>query len=445
MPCPDDNTLAELMQGLLSGERRREVEEHVDTCATCTSLLVGVGHTLDHGEDLPAGAKLGRYEVIEPIGRGAMGVVYAAKDTLLARMVALKVLHRASSPERALEEARALARLAHPNVVSVFDAGEDDGRLYLAMQRVTGTTLGAWLRVEVRPWREIVDVFLQAGWALTAAHAAGVVHGDFKPDNVIVQREGAEWKAYVTDFGLARLVSLEAESSVVVAGTPAYMAPEQLEGASASPASDQFAFATAFHEALYGARPYSAATPSDLRSLMRHPRVLAAPPDTRGVPSWVFPILARGVEIDARFRHASVEAMCAQVERKLAGNVHYAINATMQLGLWVFHAAITTLFMWAIVSSDSPSSGTPTKDHVRTLSTVIALWLAALFFFGWGPIGVLWTPINAYGLFRKRRWALTSTLVYSAFSLFTCIGTPFAVYAVVSLWPLRRNRATSNG
>ena len=98
------------------------------------------------------------------------------------------------------------------------------------------------------------------------------------------------------------------------------------------------------------------------------------------------------------------------------GNVHYAINATMQLGLWVFHAAITTLFMWAIVSSDSPaSSGTATKDHVRTLSTVIALWLAALFFFGWGPIGVLWTPINAYGLFRKRRWALTSTLVYLGF------------------------------
>src|SRR5512140_3302061 len=125
MQCADDNTLAELMKGVLSVERRREVEQHLDGCASCSSLLVGVGRTFERGEDLPSKSKLGRYEIVECIGQGAMGSVYSAHDPLLHREVALKVLHKRDARERTLDEARALARLKHGNVVAIYDVGED--------------------------------------------------------------------------------------------------------------------------------------------------------------------------------------------------------------------------------------------------------------------------------------------------------------------------------
>jgi serine/threonine protein kinase len=406
-------------------------------------LLVGVGRTFDRTEDLPSRTKLGRFEVIECIGRGAMGVVYAAHDPLLARDVALKVLHHQTDAQRVIGEARALARLSHPNVVAIYDVGEDGGRAFIAMEMLAGTTLAAWLKVEARSWQAIVEVFLQAGRALSAAHKAGVVHGDFKPENVIIRTDG---RVAVTDFGLARMVSTPSEGGQdLMIGTPAYMAPEQLEGGQATPASDQFAFATSLHEALYGARPYAAPTTRELRALMRNPRVLAQP-TTRDVPAWLFTFIAHAVEIDPRFRHASVDELCTRISRKLAGDVHYTINAFLQVGMFVVHAAISTLFTWALLSPDAPAappkpSLPPNEVRLHYISTVIAVWLAALFFFGWGPLGVVWTPINAYGLFRRKRWALTSTLVYAACSALTCIGTPVAVYAFVTLQPLRRKSA----
>lgn len=366
-----------------------------------------------------------------------MGMVYAAHDPMLARTVALKVLHEKRAS--ALVEARALARLAHPNIVSIYDVGETDGRLFLAMERVTGTTLGAWLGREIRPWRAIVDVFLDAGRALAAAHSAGVVHGDFKPDNVIVRDDG---RVCVTDFGLARLLSDEVPA--MVAGTPAYMAPEQLDGGVATPSSDQFAFATALHEALYGARPFAAPTTSELRAQMHASRLLTRP-TTRDAPDWLFPIVARGVEVDPRFRHRSMGELCKRISRKLAGDVQLVINAVLQLGMFLFHAGISALFIWAMASANSPATTThpASEARVRLVATVIVVWLAALFFLGWGPLGVVWTPINAWGLLRRRRWAVTSTLVYAACSTLTCIGTPVAIYALVTLWPLRKKAATS--
>jgi eukaryotic-like serine/threonine-protein kinase len=425
------------MQGVLSVERRRQVEQHIDACASCSSLLVGVGHTFDRGDDLPSVSKLGRYEIVELIGRGAMGSVYSARDPLLEREVALKVLHTRDGGS--LDEARALARLSHANVVAVYDVGEDDGRVYIAMERVAGTTLGAWLARAPRDWRAITAAFLHAARGLAAAHAAGVVHGDFKPDNVLVREDGS---VVVTDFGLARMQGARV-SGELLAGTPAYMAPEQLHGAPATPASDQFAFATALYEALYGARPYAAPSLDELRARMKRP--LSRPADTTGVPPWLFPILARALEIDPQRRFASVDELSRALSRKLGAEIHYTVNAAAQLFMWIFHVLITVFFLWALFSPDTPPA--PARNlpegelRLRYVSTVIAVWLAALFFFGWAPLGVVWAPVNAYGLFRKKRWALTSTLIYAGFSALTCLGTPAAVYAFVTLWPLRKNRS----
>jgi len=349
-----------------------------------------------------------------------MGTVYAARDPLLDRRVALKVLHRSPADfpelrERVLREGRALARLSHPNVVSIYDVGEESGRLFLAMEVVPGETLGAWLRGRSRPWRAIVDVFAQAGRALAAAHAAGVVHGDFKPENVIVSRDG---RAFVMDFGLAREHSPDgnADHAPVLAGTPAYMAPEQLEGARATPASDQYSFCVALGDALRAS----------------------------GAPGWAHATVERGLAIDPRRRFGSMAELCDRIARKLAGSLHYRVNACLQLAMLPFHVAVTTLFAWAFLSSEPATSHDPSHPAAEIIGSVIVGWLALLFFSGWATLGVFWTVLNAYGLFRRRPWALNSTLIYAGTLLFTCFGTPIAVYAFVSLWPLRKKNATSS-
>lgn len=144
------------------------------------------GGSKEVGEELPVGAVVGRYVLLGRLGRGGMGVVYDAYDPELGRRIALKILHvEASSSEartRLLREAQSLARLTHPNVVTIYDAGALDGRVWLAMERVEGETLAAWLASSRRGWREIVAVMRDAGRGLQAAHAAGLVHRDFKPE-----------------------------------------------------------------------------------------------------------------------------------------------------------------------------------------------------------------------------------------------------------------------
>jgi serine/threonine-protein kinase len=199
-----------------------------------------------------APVRVGRFEVRARLGRGGFGVVYAAFDPELDREVALKLLRPDRSTgddrERMMREARAMARLAHPNVVPIYEVGFDDGRVFLAMERVPGRTAREWLD-EVKPsWREIVRVFVQAGRGLAAAHTAKLVHRDFKPENVLV---GEDHRARVTDFGIAA----PSDETAAGAGTPAYMAPEQRAGQPITPGADQFAFAIALHEALYGRRP----------------------------------------------------------------------------------------------------------------------------------------------------------------------------------------------
>jgi len=211
----------------------------------------------------PPPARIGPYTVLRAIGRGAMGVVYSAYDDRLDRKIAVKHLHlgRDAGPQaeaRLLREAQALARVSHPNVVQVYEVGEHGREVYIAMEFVRGQTLRAWARAAARPWREVLGVYLQAGRGLAAAHAAGLVHRDFKPDNVMIGDDG---RVRVMDFGLARsqaepvpvrpddpLSSSTANLSLShtvagrLLGTPAYMAPEQHIGAPGEARSDQFSF-----------------------------------------------------------------------------------------------------------------------------------------------------------------------------------------------------------
>ena len=187
-----------------------------------------------------APVQVGRFELRDRLGSGGFGVVYLAFDRDLDREVALKLgradrsAGAARDRDRMLREARAMARLAHPNVVPVYEVGLHESRVYVAMERVAGTTVRTWLAAARPTWQRIVEIYVQAGRGLAAAHAAGIVHRDVKPDNILVGDDG---RARITDFGIDE-----------VAGTPGYIAPE----AAASATADQYAFAVALAEALRG-------------------------------------------------------------------------------------------------------------------------------------------------------------------------------------------------
>ncbi|HEX4959697.1 MAG TPA: serine/threonine-protein kinase [Thermoanaerobaculia bacterium] len=295
-----------------------------------------VGEALP-GEPLHGGELLGRYFILHELGRGGMGVVYAAYDPELDRKIALKLLHPGRSREgvgqaRLLREAQALARLAHPNVVHVYDAGTAGDRVFVAMELAEGESLDTWLETQERPWRQILTVFQAAGRGLAAAHAAGLLHRDFKPGNVLLGQDG---RVRVLDFGIARPTGGEdtpepaapaAEAgragwlttpltrAGVVVGTPRYMAPEALRGGRLDARADQYSFCVALHEALYGFPPYEGNELLDLLEQTAHGRIREPPAGSR-VPAWVRRILLRGLATDPQQRYPSMDALLADLGR----------------------------------------------------------------------------------------------------------------------------------
>ncbi|MBK7826688.1 serine/threonine-protein kinase [Nannocystis sp.] len=277
----------------------------------------------------PTPTHIDRFVIVRKLGEGGMGVVYYAFDPELERPVALKLLrpamrseHHSQGEARLLREAQAMARLSHPNVVQVFDAGKFADAVFLAMEYVAGRDLRAWLTAEPRTWRQIVGVFLQAGQGLAAAHAAGVVHRDFKPDNVLVGDDG---RVRVLDFGLARpprgvpdldehvettpspKVTLTQVGSFI--GTPAYMSPEQHLCQPADARSDQFAFCVALFEALYGRRPFTGRTAAEIRVAVF--RSLELPVELRPVPGHLRRLLIRGLQRAPADRFPNMPALLA--------------------------------------------------------------------------------------------------------------------------------------
>jgi tetratricopeptide (TPR) repeat protein len=247
--CLGIDELIAMVEGTLPPERSDTVLQHVDRCVDCAEVIANLG-SLD-GPD----RRVGRYRIERLLGTGGMGIVYEAFDPELQRRVAIKLV-RPDSTNPAhqtlmLKEARTLARLSHPGVMAVHDVGEHDGQVYVTTELVDGHTLAAWQAR--RSITEIVGAWIQVARGLAAAHAEGIVHRDVKPANVFVGRDG---RVRIGDFGIAQQVSSEPDEDAVIAGTPAYMAPEQLEGR-VDARSDQFSTAVAMTEALTGSRPHA--------------------------------------------------------------------------------------------------------------------------------------------------------------------------------------------
>ncbi len=370
----------------------RDLEAHLDSCESCrdvvAALAVGSKDSstvrapssawtfVDHPELLESETVAGRYVLAKILGRGGMGTVYLARDLVLGRDVALKLHHVGSGNARLQREAVAMAKLAHPNVVTVYDVGTVGDRTYVAMEYVQGTdgpvTLRGYLATP-RSWRETLTVLLEAGTGLAAAHAAGLTHRDFKPDNVLV---GADGRARVSDFGLAHLTSrapaaasatppdreVNATDTTVAAssppladgtpltetgalvGTPAYMAPEQASGGAVDARSDQFAFCLVAWEALLGVRPFAGTTLATIQTAIEAQELEL--PKTEAVPPEIIRELRKGLVVDPAARHADMPALLAAL-REAAGarrarrnrRIAIAALAVMALGGGGFAAA----------------------------------------------------------------------------------------------------------
>jgi tRNA A-37 threonylcarbamoyl transferase component Bud32 len=328
------------------------------------------------------GESLGRYVVLRQIGSGGMGVVYAAYDPELDRRVALKVLAAAASeetgPARLLREAQTMARISHPNVITVHDVGEVDGRLFIAMELVDGVDLKQWLSEGGHPWEEVLEVLVQAGRGLAAAHDQGLIHRDFKPANVLVGKDGL---VRVLDFGLARRFGsggdelqvsdtgdVEVSTSLAshteqltrtgaVAGTPAYMSPEQHARAELDAKSDQFSFCITAFEALFGERPFKgtgrmglmlATTQGDRQPV----------PKSSPVPSRIADAVLRGLEPKPDDRWADMRALLGQLEHKPAARRSRVLGA------------VTVVAVGSIIAL---SLGDDAADPCSTLATTALL------------------------------------------------------------------------
>jgi serine/threonine protein kinase/tetratricopeptide (TPR) repeat protein len=337
MQCPGLEAWTAFVEG--SAPQDTTLELHLDTCGRCARVLALFAQLGSDAETRPLvldaalrrGQSVDRYIILDVIGAGGMGVVYSAYDPELRREIALKLLHpdpagTAQSQQRLQREAQALARISSPNVVVIYDVGTIEERVFIAMELVVGGTLRHWLAIRPRRWREVVAVLIQAGRGLAAAHRAGVVHRDVKPENILVGDDG---RVHVTDFGLARsyaepvpppfatrdarpLQKTSWPSEHAIAGTPAYIAPEQLHHHPADARSDQYSFCVTLYEALHGHRPGGDAVSSS-------------------APGYVGRTLARGLLPRPEDRFPSMDALLAALDRRPRRLRHLALPGALVL------------------------------------------------------------------------------------------------------------------
>jgi serine/threonine protein kinase len=337
---------------------------------------------------LPRGTTIHRYVLIDKIGEGGMGVVYAAYDQVLHRRVAVKLVTSRADQEgqaRLLAEARAMAQLHHAAIVPIHDVGEFAGQIFLAMAFIDGSTLRKWQTGERRTWQDIVAIYRQVGEGLVFAHEQGIVHRDFKPDNVLVDEDG---RAHITDFGLAKIFpspfadeppdTIPDSAKTIagtVAGTPGYMSPEQARGDPTDARTDQYAFCASLFEALHRALPHD------------------EPPMRTDVPRALLAAIERGLAAEPRKRWPSMRALLDDLALRAPGRrrrlaiagglalVPVALAAWLMLRGRGGHDACdvpAARTMWQAsrqqVITELQRSGTPSDELVAALDAWTADW-----------------------------------------------------------------------
>ena len=352
---------------MVSPSTRLDTVETIDLTATPPDERVEP--TPEPEPDRTLGRYVGRYFVLRKLGEGGMGQVYAAYDEELDRRVAIKLLHRKlgaskTSHARMLREARAMARLSHPNVVQVHDVGMVDGQVFVAMEFVPGQTLRQWQAERDSNTdagrRELLDAYIEAGRGLMAAHENGLIHRDFKPDNVIIERSG---RARVLDFGLvAALESTDSDQSPddffsgsspslepdltrtgAMMGTPLYMAPEQFRAQATDARTDQFNFCASLYHALYREPPFFG---EDLRALMNavtEGRMREAPRGST-IPTWLHAVVVRGLAVSPDDRWPSMQALLDALADEPA-------QRRRRWGVFAFVCALIGGASWAVASA----------------------------------------------------------------------------------------------
>ncbi len=378
MDCLDENTIAAWAEGRMPAARQDAIERHLDACVPCAAMVASAVRSRGAStrvvtnpitapvapyEITPrAGDLIGRYVVVAPLGVGGMGTVLRAHDPELDRDVAVKLLRRRAkampdAAERLLREARNMALLADPNVVQVFEAGIDHGRVYIAMELVDGEDLRIWLRAP-RSVAEILAVFVQAGRGLLAAHRAGLLHRDFKPDNVLIGNDG---RVLVGDFGLAQSAhsvpssepsgreprsggaydsSQRLTRTGTIIGTPLYMAPEQHMQATIDARADQFAFCVALYEALWKRLPYPGRSVDELARAKLTRAVL--PPSEPAVPLAVRRAVMRGLAVRPEDRHVDMGALLDALTSPTRTRTRTLVAAAACAGVLALATAGTT-------------------------------------------------------------------------------------------------------
>ncbi|HKH70414.1 MAG TPA: protein kinase, partial [Vicinamibacterales bacterium] len=319
---------------------------------------------------LPAGSQIGPYEIVALLGSGGMGDVYRARDTRLNRQVAIKFLADAIADPLAIsrfqQEALTASSLNHPHILTVFESGEIDGKQYLVAELVDGGTLKEWVHHEKRTWKQIVDMLVGVADGLAVAHAAGILHRDIKPDNILVTKSGY---AKLADFGLAKLdpapddgsraITVQGTRHGVIVGTIAYMSPEQAGAKPLDARSDVFSFGIVIYELLAARRPFVGT--SDLEVLQK---ILHGSPQPlpESIPSSLRAIVEKALEPDPADRYQSMREMVVDLRRVARQRAEVTAPASTSSGTvsalsraasrwpWVAAvvlAALTGLSVWA--------------------------------------------------------------------------------------------------
>lgn len=349
-----------------------------------------------------APTRIDHFKILRKLGEGGMGVVYAGYDIDLDRKVAIKLLRSVDelSTQRLRREAQALAKFSHPNITRVYEVGTWEGQLYIVMEYVEGQTLSRWCAAAERSSEEILQVLAQAGEGLLAAHRAGLVHRDFKPDNMMV---GADGRVRVLDFGLAgaderveedlatveaRIAELASTSPLqtpltqtgTLLGTPAYMSPEQFRGRQVTAASDQFSFCVTLYEALYGARPFGGTRLREL-SLNVISGKFEAPPEREGVSARLREALVQGLAPEPEERHADLAVLLEQMSSR--GPQRFKVRSVRAVG-WL-SALAYLMFVWPVSQWFMIMAGirTPEDSALLVHGNAIGTYLVEFFVLAW--------------------------------------------------------------